>query len=153
MSELSDLYQEVLLDHYRSPRNFRGMPGANRHAEGFNPLCGDRVTIYLDLDGERVKDVAFQGSGCAISTAAASLLTESVKGRTVPEITALFERYHALVTTEPDAGVPSDLGRLAIFAGVREFPIRVKCATLAWHTLRAAFDGKREPVSTEAAED
>ncbi len=153
MSELSDLYQEVLLDHNRSPRNFRALPGASRRAEGFNPLCGDRVTVFVDVDGGRVRDIAFQGSGCAISTAAASILTEAVKGKTMEEIASLFARFHGLVTSEPQVPVPSDLGRLSIFAGVREFPVRVKCATLPWHVLRSALEGTGGPVSTEEPED
>ncbi|HET6201568.1 MAG TPA: SUF system NifU family Fe-S cluster assembly protein [Planctomycetota bacterium] len=153
MSELTDLYQEALLDHYRAPRNFRRLAGSIRRAEGFNPLCGDRVAVYVDLDGGRVKDASFQGSGCAISTASASILTENVKGKTREEIASLFDRFHALVTSEPGAEVSPDLGKLAVFAGVREFPVRVKCATLAWHTLRAALDGKEETVSTEAPQD
>ena len=153
MSELSDLYQEVLLDHYRSPRNRRRLDGAARRAEGFNPLCGDRVTIYLDVDGERVRDASFEGSGCAISTAAASLMTESVRGKSRDEVEALFRRFHGLVTGAPDSDPSTEgLGKLAVFAGVREFPIRIKCAILAWHTLQAALNDRRETVSTEGPE-
>lgn len=153
MSELSDLYQEVLLDHYRSPRNRRKLDGAARRAEGFNPLCGDRVTIYLDVDGERVRDASFEGSGCAISTAAASLMTESVKGKSPEEVENLFRRFHELVTSAPDSEPSTKgLGKLALFAGVREFPIRIKCAILAWHTLQAALADRRETVSTEGPE-
>ena len=150
MSDLRDLYQEVILDHNRKPRNFRKLDGANHHAEGFNPLCGDKVVVYLKLDGDTVADVSFEGSGCAISTASASLMTESLKGKSVAEATALFEDFHKLVTgtvSGPTGSLP--LGKLAAFAGVSEFPVRVKCATLAWHTLRAALDGRADPVSTE----
>jgi nitrogen fixation NifU-like protein len=150
--ELRDLYQEVILDHSRRPRNFGELPGADRHAEGYNPLCGDKATVFLKLDGERLSDVRFVGKGCSISTAAASLMTESVKGKTRAEAEALFERFHALVTGAPGAGravAPAELGKLAAFSGVSEFPMRVKCATLAWHTLRAAFTGTSAPVSTE----
>ncbi len=145
MSELTDLYQELILDHNRRPRNRRAIEGASRHAVGHNPLCGDRLTLYVNLDeGERIADIAFEGSGCAISTASASLLTEAVKGKTVAEAHALFERFHALVTDEGGNAGPADgsapkLGKLAAFEGVRQFPMRVKCATLAWHTLEAAL--------------
>jgi nitrogen fixation NifU-like protein len=149
MNELRDLYQEVILDHNRRPRNFRTLPEANRRAEGHNPLCGDKVTVFLDVDdGGRIRDVAFQGSGCAISTASASLMTEALKGRTTEEIRELFHRFHDLVTTGAGEGSP-ELGKLAVFGGVREFPMRVKCATLAWHTLLAALEGSGQPVSTE----
>jgi nitrogen fixation NifU-like protein len=150
MSDLRELYQEVILDHSKRPRNFRKMEVANRHAEGYNPLCGDRITLYLNLEDGILKDISFQGSGCAISTASASMLTESLKGKTTAEAEALFRRFHELVTGPPDE-IPDveGLGKLAVFAGVREFPIRVKCATLAWHTLRAALTGEDKPVSTE----
>jgi len=146
--DLKDLYRDVIVDHNRNPRNFRPMPDADRHAEGFNPLCGDRLTLYVKLDGERIADVSFQGSGCAISVASASLLTESVKGRTVPEAEQLFGRMHELLTREGDAD-PASLGKLAALSGVREFPARVKCASLCWHTLDAALHREPEPVSTE----
>jgi nitrogen fixation protein NifU and related proteins len=146
-SDLQDLYQEVILDHHRRPRNFRIIEGG-RHAEGFNPLCGDRVTIYVRLDGDRIADVSFQGSGCAISRASASLMTEAVKGRTLAEAQALFERFHQMITRSPDEPV-EDLGKLSVLAGVRQFPSRVKCASLAWHTLRSAADESGEVVSTE----
>ncbi len=150
MSDLRDLYQEVILDHNKKPRNFRKLESANHRAEGFNPLCGDRVTVYLVLEGGVVKDVAFEGSGCAISTASASLMTESLKGKTADEAVTLFEGFHALVTGGGSTDEETDrLGKLAAFAGVAAFPVRVKCATLAWHTLRAALDGKADPVSTE----
>jgi len=148
MNELRDLYQEVILDHNRRPRNFGPLPAANRQAEGHNPLCGDRVTVLLDLEDGRIRDVAFQGSGCAISTASASLMTEALKGRSVEEVQEIFKGFHDLVTTGAGEGSP-ELGKLAVFGGVREFPMRVKCATLAWHTLLAALDAKDEPVSTE----
>ena len=150
MSELRDLYQEVILDHYKRPRNQRRPAAANRDALGHNPLCGDRVTISLELDGDRIKDVGFEGSGCAISTASTSMMTEAIKGKTVKEFEALFARFHHLVTASDDAAADLEaLDKLAVFQGVREFPVRVKCATLAWHTLRAALEAKPEPVSTE----
>ncbi|MBZ5638755.1 MAG: SUF system NifU family Fe-S cluster assembly protein [Acidobacteriia bacterium] len=141
MPDLRDLYQEVILDHSKRPRNFRKPEGANRHADGYNPLCGDKVTIYLTVLDGRVHDAAFQGSGCAISTASASMMTERLKGRTVEEAEALFSRFHQLLTSGEDPANPApELGKLAAFAGVREYPMRVKCATLAWHTLRSALD-------------
>jgi nitrogen fixation NifU-like protein len=150
MSELRELYQDLILDHNRRPRNFQKLAGANRTAEGYNPLCGDRVTVYLRLEDGVVRDVGFQGSGCAIATAAASMMSESVKGKTAAEAAALFKTFHTMVTGDLGAtGDPVDLGKLAAFAGVREFPIRVKCATLAWHTLRAALEEKAETCSTE----
>jgi nitrogen fixation NifU-like protein len=148
MSDLRDLYQEVILDHNRRPRNFGPLPGATRRAEGHNPLCGDRVTVFLDLAEGRIRDVAFQGSGCAISTASASLMTDALKGLTVEEARGLFHGFHELVTHGGGEGSP-DLGKLAVFTGVREYPMRVKCATLAWHALMAALDGQDLPVSTE----
>ena len=146
-SELEDLYQEVILDHNRRPRNFRALE-AGRKAEGFNPLCGDRITVYLTVDNGVITDVAFQGSGCAISKASASLMTEAVKGKTVAEAQALFERFQQMVTAPTDAPLDS-LGKLTVLAGVRQFPVRVKCASLAWHTLRAAVDARDDVVSTE----
>ena len=149
MSELTDLYQEVILDHNRRPRNFRTIDAASRTQEGYNPLCGDRLTLYVALDGNRISDVAFQGSGCAISKASASLMTEALKGKTVDEARALFERFHDMVTSPPEQDAP-DLGKLSVLSGVREFPTRVKCASLAWHTLKAAVsDAEAGPVSTE----
>ena len=147
MSDLEDLYQELIIDHSRRPRNFGAIDGADRVAEGFNPLCGDRVTIFLKLENDLVREVKFQGSGCAISTASASLLTEAVKGKTREEAEALFEKFHALVTGKAPAG--AELGKLAVFSGVSEFPARVKCASLVWHTLRSALKGRPERVSTE----
>jgi nitrogen fixation NifU-like protein len=148
MSELSDLYQEVILDHNRRPRNFRAIEDPTRRQEGYNPLCGDRLTLYVALEGDRIRDVSFQGSGCAISKASASLMTEALKGKTVEEARALFARFHEMVTSPPESEVP-DLGKLAVLAGVREFPTRVKCASLAWHTLNAAVAGGEGTVSTE----
>lgn len=149
MSTLSDLYQEVILDHNRRPRNFRALDGATRTQEGFNPLCGDRLTLYVQLEGERIADLAFQGSGCAISKASASLMTEALKGKSVDEARTLFDRFHQMVTSAPTEQVP-EMGKLSVLAGVREFPMRIKCASLAWHTLRAAVsDEQALPVSTE----
>ncbi len=148
MFDLADLYQQLILDHNRSPRNHGRLDDASRRCEGYNPLCGDRVTVYLALDGEVISDVAFEGVGCAISTAAASLMTEAVKGMTMSEATALFERFRELVTGAADTGEES-LGKLEAFAGVRNYPARVKCATLAWHTLKAAINAEHEVVTTE----
>lgn len=147
MSDLRELYQQTILDHHRKPRNFRPLEAANRRAEGFNPLCGDQITLALRVEDGVIRDAAFQGSGCAIARAAASMLTGSVIGLRPEEAERLFRRVHAMLTGEAN-GV-DDLGKLAVFAGVREFPGRVKCVTLAWHTLRAALAGAAEPVSTE----
>ena len=147
MSDLSELYQEVILDHNKRPRNFRQLEDASHRAEGYNPLCGDRLNLFLRVDGEKIADVGFQGSGCAISKASASLMTDSLKGLTVAEARDLFERFHRMVTTPPDKPV-ADLGKLSVLAGVREFPVRVKCASLAWHTLKAALD-RAGKASTE----
>ena len=149
--ELRDLYQEVILDHNRRPRNFGTLPDANRSAEGNNPLCGDRVTVYLRVEDDRVQGISFEGSGCAISTASASLMTEALRGKTVAEAHALFRGFHDFVVRGERGrnGDPEDLGKLAVFEGVREFPIRVKCATLAWHTFEAALQQQDQPVSTE----
>ncbi|MFN7955077.1 MAG: SUF system NifU family Fe-S cluster assembly protein [bacterium] len=152
MSELRDLYQEVILDHGRRPRNFAVLATANRKADGYNPLCGDRFTVFLEVENGIVKNATFQGAGCAISTASASLMTEIVKGRTEAEAEALFHTFHAMVA--PSAAVPTDqpkveLGKLAVFAGVTEYPTRVKCATLAWHTLHSAIANTGETISTE----
>jgi nitrogen fixation protein NifU and related proteins len=150
MAELRDLYQEVILEHSKAPRNFKKLANANHQAEGFNPLCGDRFTVYLDLEAGTVRDISFQGSGCAISKASASMMTQSVKGKTVAEAERLFENFHKFVTTQDHSESDSaELGKLAVFSGVAEFPARVKCATLAWHTLQAALEGKQESVSTE----
>ena len=148
MSELSELYQEVILDHNKRPRNFQKLEGANRKAEGFNPLCGDQITLYLKVDDGVVRAIGFQGSGCAISKASASLMTQILKGKSVAEVEALFDRFHRLVTSDEMADVDA-LGKLAVFSGVREFPARVKCASLAWHTLHAALEGKDDKTTTE----
>jgi nitrogen fixation NifU-like protein len=149
VSDLSELYQEVILDHNRRPRNFRVIDPATRAQEGYNPLCGDRLTLYVTVTEGRITDVAFQGSGCAISKASASLMTEAVKGKSVDEARALFEQFHQMITSPP--GTPlADLGKLSVLSGVRDFPTRVKCAGLAWHTLKAAVaDAPAAPVSTE----
>jgi nitrogen fixation NifU-like protein len=150
MSDLRELYQELIIDHSKRPRNFKVLEAANRKLEGYNPLCGDKITLFLELEHDRVKNVSFQGSGCAISTASASVLTESVKGKTLAEVEALFEVFHQMVMGKPPAaGNVPELGKLAVFSGVSEFPARVKCATLAWHTLYAALQGTGETVSTE----
>ena len=153
MSDLRGLYQEVILDHSKRPHNYRVMESADRQADGYNPLCGDRVRIYVKLEGERISDISFQGSGCAISTASASILTETLKGKTSAEADALFETFHDLVTGKGGAnGESLELGKLAVFSGVSEFPVRVKCATLAWHTLRSAMAGSSEVASTEGTD-
>jgi nitrogen fixation NifU-like protein len=150
MSDLRELYQELIIDHSKRPRNFKVLETADRKLEGYNPLCGDKVTVFLELEHDRVKNVSFQGSGCAISTASASVMTESVKGKTLAEVEALFEVFHQMVMGKPPAaGNVPELGKLAVFSGVSEFPARVKCATLAWHTLHAALQGTGETVSTE----
>jgi nitrogen fixation NifU-like protein len=151
MSELSSLYQDVILEHNRAPRNFRTMEAGARHAEGRNPLCGDRITVWVKLDGDVVSDVSFQGSGCAISKASASLMTTAVKGKSRAEVNRLFERFHAVVTgAAPPEAAREELGKLAVFSGISEFPVRVKCATLSWHALRAALmSASPETVSTE----
>ena len=149
MSDLSDLYQEVILDHNRSPRNFRRMEGASHHAEGYNPLCGDRLKVYVTVADDRIADVAFEGNGCAISKASASLMTEALKGRTLDEARALFDTFQGMVTSPLGSELPA-VGKLAALAGVREFPARVKCASLAWHTMHAALKAESDAVvSTE----
>ena len=148
MSDLNDLYQEVILDHNKRPRNFRSIERASHHADGYNPLCGDKLSLTVQVDGDQIADVAFVGSGCAISKASASLMTDALKGKSVAEAKALFERFHRMVTTPPDQPV-EDMGKLSVLAGVREFPVRVKCASLAWHTLKAALAGIPTPVKTE----
>ncbi len=150
MSELRELYQSVILDHSKRPRNFREPQGANRTADGFNPFCGDKITLYLELEDDVVKDVGFSGSGCAISMASASLMTQSIKGKSAADVRQLFEGFHELVTGNPSESADSaQLGKLAVFSGVREFPVRVKCATLAWHTFKSALDGTGEVAKTE----
>ncbi len=158
MSDLRELYQEVILDHNRKPRNFQVPLGFNHKAEGYNPLCGDRFTVYLMVDGDVIKDIGFEGSGCAISKASSSLMTTITKGKSFREIEDLFEKFHQMVTGSPGSGLPHAsldpaLGKLAVFSGVCEFPSRVKCAMLAWHTLRAALAGKADTVSTEESEE
>lgn len=149
MSELSDLYQQVILDHNKKPRNFRRLEEANRMAEGYNPLCGDQLNVYMQLEDEVVKDISFEGSGCAISKAAASMMTQSIKGKTKQEAEQLFDEFHRMVTGQLDeAATPNNLGRLTIFSGVRDFPARVKCASLSWHTMHAALNGE-DSISTE----
>jgi nitrogen fixation NifU-like protein len=149
MTDLQDLYQELILDHGRRPRNFRPLDGATRSAEGYNPLCGDKVKIYVKMDADIVKDISFEGAGCAISTASASIMTETLKGKTRAEAEELFQTFHDLVTGRQAQLDAPELGKLAVFSGVSEFPIRVKCATLSWHTLRAALNGEGEVISTE----
>ena len=149
MTDLRDLYQELILDHGRRPRNFKPLEGATRSAEGYNPLCGDKVKIYVKMDGDIIKDISFEGAGCAISTASASIMTETLKGKTRAEAEELFQTFHDLVTGQKAQLDAPELGKLAVFSGVSEFPIRVKCATLSWHTLRAALNGAGEIISTE----
>jgi nitrogen fixation protein NifU and related proteins len=147
MSELRELYQEVILEHSKHPRNYRALDAANHKAEGFNPLCGDHFTIYADVKDGTIHDLSFQGTGCAISKASASMMTQSLKGKSAAEAEELFTRFHDLVTGR--GGSADAVGKLAVFAGVSEFPLRVKCATLAWHALRAALRGEQEAISTE----
>jgi nitrogen fixation NifU-like protein len=143
---IDDLYQEVILDHGKRPRNFGKLENATLKADGFNPLCGDKLTLELKLDNGVVKDAKFTGAGCAISVASASLMTETLKGKTIEQVNSMFERFHQLLTTDTPV---SDIGKLAVFSGVREFPARVKCATLAWHTMKAALENPEQKVSTE----
>jgi nitrogen fixation protein NifU and related proteins len=147
MSELRELYQEVILEHSKHPRNYRALDSANHKAEGFNPLCGDHFTVYADVKDGTIHDLSFQGTGCAISKASASMMTQSLKGKSAAEAEELFTRFHDLVTGRGGSG--DAVGKLAVFAGVSEFPLRVKCATLAWHALRAALRGEQQAVSTE----
>jgi nitrogen fixation NifU-like protein len=150
MSDLDDLYQDVILEHSKAPRNYSRLATANREAEGFNPLCGDHFTIYLDIEGDAIQDISFQGSGCAISKASASMMTQSLKGKTKLEAERVFEEFRKLVGGQsPVDGSEDDLGKLAVFSGVSKFPVRVKCATLAWHAMHAALNKQNEPVSTE----
>ncbi len=147
---MRELYQELILDHNKKPRNRRAMADATADADGFNPLCGDKIHVFVKVEGDRIADVSFDGIGCAISTASASLMTTSLKGKTLAEAREIFERFHAMVTGEPGAPVDEDaLGKLAVFQGVCEFPVRVKCATLAWHTLKAAIERSGDAVTTE----
>jgi nitrogen fixation NifU-like protein len=150
MPDLRDLYQEVILEHSKQPRNYRELANPTQKAEGFNPLCGDRFTVYLELEGDSIRDISFQGSGCAISKASASMMTQTLKGKSTAEAEKIFDRFHRLVTGQPSSnGGSGELGKLAVFSGVSEFPVRVKCATLAWHAVHAALEGQQEPVSTE----
>lgn len=149
MFDLKDLYQEIIVDHNRTPRNFGKLAGANRKLEGFNPLCGDRLTLYLDVDGGAIRDIRFDGSGCAISVASASLMTEAMKGKTVAQAEALFGEFHGLLTGSAPKDAGQSLGKLAALAGVRDYPSRIKCAVLCWHTLRSALHDSTAPVSTE----
>lgn len=147
MADLRDLYQEVILEHSKAPRNYRALESANHKAEGFNPLCGDHYTVYVDVQDGKIRDIGFQGAGCAISKASASMMTQSLKGKSTEEAEDMFNRFHALVMGKNENA--DDLGKLTVFAGVSEFPVRVKCASLAWHALHAALQGKQEAVSTE----
>ncbi len=150
MSDLRELYQTVILDHSKTPRNFGKLETANRSARGYNPLCGDRVLLHLEIEGDTIRNASFEGSGCAISTASASLMTDAIKGKQLDEAEALFERFHRLVTGAEEADpLDSDLGKLAVLGGVREFPMRVKCATLVWHALRSALAANDEVAKTE----
>ena len=149
MSDLRELYQQVILDHNKNPRNFRELPNASRRVEGYNPLCGDHYTVFVDVDGNVIRDVAFTGSGCAISKASASVMSSTVKGKTVAEAEKLFDTFHRLVTGEAGELDVDELGRLAAFSGVSEFPARVKCASLPWHTLHTALQGEEQVVTTE----
>jgi len=148
LDELRDLYQEVIFDHNRNPRNFRVMEDANRTVEGFNPLCGDRLTLFLKIHEGVIDDASFQGQGCAISTASVSLMTEIVKGKTEQESQQLFDTFHRITTSDDEFGI-EEIGKLAVLAGVRQYPSRVKCATLAWHTLEAAIKNDGQTVTTE----
>lgn len=149
MSDLRELYQQVILDHNKNPRNFGEMADADKRVDGYNPLCGDHYTIFVKTDGEKIAEVSFTGSGCAISKASASVMSSTVKGKSKEEAERLFDTFHRLVTGDASGLSAADLGRLAAFSGVSEFPARVKCATLAWHTLRSALEGGAEKVSTE----
>ena len=150
MADLRDLYQDVILDHHKKPRNFHRLENANRQADGYNPLCGDKLSVFLHIENGIVKDIAFLGAGCAISTASASMMTESLKGKTESEAREIFERFNRLVNNHSDSSPdPATMGTLAVFSGVREYPVRVKCATLAWHAMRAALENTQATVATE----
>lgn len=149
MSDLRDLYQEVILDHSKKPRNFSVLKDYNRKADGHNPLCGDKLTLYLKLDGDVVSDLSFQGSGCAISTASASMLTEMIRGKKISEVESLFQKFHHMLTEDAENPHQADLGKLEVFEGVKEFPMRVKCATLCWHTMKKAIENDHEVAKTE----
>ncbi len=152
MADLREIYQEVILDHYRKPRNYAALAEANRKAGGYNPLCGDRMTVYLIVEDGMVKEATFEGAGCAISTASASLMTEAVKGKPAAEVKALFERFRGMLTDAPDLDDDEDLGKLEALAGVRQVPVRIKCATLAWHTLKAALESSGDAAETVTTE-
>ncbi len=148
MSEINELYQDIILDHTKSPRNFKVLPGASRHVEGYNPLCGDRYVIYVAMNGDKIEDIGFQGSGCAISKSSASMMTQIVKGKSKADAEKLFDEFHKMITGQ--SGYNKDLlGKLTVFHGVSEFPVRVKCASLSWHTLKAAMEGGEKTVTTE----
>ena len=151
MSGLEDLYQDILIDHNNRPRNFRKLEGANRSSEGYNPLCGDRITLHLKLEDDHISDIGFQGSGCAISKASASIMTEIIKGKSTAEVEEIFNAFHQMITRDPGEDFDPDetLGDLEVLSGVSEFPVRVKCAVLSWHTLHAALEGQEQSVSTE----
>jgi len=150
MADKRALYEQVILEHNKSPRNFRAMADADRRTEGHNPLCGDHFTIYLKLEGDRIADISFDGAGCAISKSSASVMTSLLKGKTKEEAEAMFVKFHQMITSRPDEPIDEDaLGRMAVFSGVRAYPVRIKCAILAWHSMLAGIDGKDEPVSTE----
>ncbi len=148
MFDIKDLYQEIIVDHNRSPRNFGKLEDADKTLEGFNPLCGDKLTLYLKTDGQIINDIAFDGSGCAISVASASLMTDAMKGKSLNEAKTLFNEFHNLITTDDDFDI-EHLGKLAALAGVKDYPARVKCASLCWHTLHSVIQGDGTPVSTE----
>jgi nitrogen fixation NifU-like protein len=149
MAELRDLYQEVILEHAKAPRNYRELGAPAAKAEGHNPLCGDRCTVFINQQDGVIQDIAFQGNGCAISKASASMMTQALKGKTLPEAEAMFKDFHGMVTGQQKEGAGAEMGKLKVFAGVSEFPARVKCATLAWHTLEAALHNDQKPVTTE----
>jgi len=149
MTDLRELYQQVILDHNRNPRNYKELPNATKRVDGYNPLCGDHYTVFVDIDDDKIKDISFTGNGCAISKSSASVMTTTVKGKRTEEAERLFEIFHRLVTGEAAGLSEAELGRLAAFSGVSEFPARVKCATLAWHTLHSALQGEQEVVTTE----
>ena len=151
MSELRDIYQEMILDHSKNPKNFRALPAANHKAEGYNPLCGDRLTVYLQMDGDKIDDISFQGSGCAISKSSASMMTAHLKGKTKKEAQKIFENFHAMLAGDRNKKFDKEiLGKLVVFSGVSEFPVRVKCATLPWHTFRAGLEDSKQTISTES---
>ena len=147
MSDLTELYQELIRDHSKKPRNLREIENPDRKLEGYNPLCGDRFTVYLTMDGDSIRDISFQGSGCAISKASASMMTQTVKGKSTAEVEELFDSFHRLCTGRGHGNGQANLGKLTVFSGVSEYPARVKCATLAWHTLQAALEGKQETTT------